>query len=246
MAARQASLEGLQIRRLRSLEEFNLTLGLQKRVWGFDEADIVAPRLFSVFSRIGGSCLGVFRDGKLVGYSLAFPAFKPSGDRYWHSHMAAVHPSLQHQGIGHRLKLRQRSEALAAGLDLIEWTFDPLQARNAYFNIEKLGTDVVGYLPNFYGVTSSELHGSLPTDRVVAAWRLRSPRVLERLKARRPPAVAGDSQIRIPARISDVPRSRAARIQDRVRNQFQEAFERGLRVTHFERSRDSGIYHLAP
>ena len=246
MAAGQASLEGLQIRPLRSLEEFNLTLGLQKRVWGFDEADVVAPRLFSVFSRIGGSCLGVFRDGKLVGYSLAFPAFKPGGRRYWHSHMAAVHPSVQHQGIGHRLKLRQREDALAAGLDLIEWTFDPLQARNAYFNIEKLGTDVVGYLPNFYGVTSSELHGSLPTDRVVAAWRLNSRQVLERLEGRRPAAVPGDSRIRIPARISEVSRSRASRIQDRVRTQFQEAFARGLRVTHFERSRDSGIYHLAP
>ena len=246
MAARQASLERLEIRPLGSLEEFNFTLGLQKRVWGFDEADIIAPRLFSVFSRIGGSCLGVFRDGKLVGYSLAFPAFKPGGGRYWHSHMAAVHPSLQHQGIGHRLKLRQRAEALAAGLELIEWTFDPLQARNAYFNIEKLGTDVVGYLPDFYGVTSSELHGSLPTDRVVAAWSLRSPKVLERLEGRRPAAVPGDSRIRIPARISEVTRSRAARIQDRVRTQFQEAFQRGLRVTHFERVRSGGIYHLAP
>ncbi len=245
MAKGQASLERLEIRPLESLEEFNLTLGLQKRVWGFDEADIVAPRLFGVFSHIGGSCLGVFLDSKLVGYSLAFSAFKFGGERYWHSHMAAVHPTLQHQGIGHRLKLRQRADALAAGLDLIEWTFDPLQARNAYFNIEKLGVDVEGYLPNFYGVTSSDLHGSLPTDRLVAAWHLRSSKVLERLAGTRSAADSGDSRIVIPARISEIPRRRAAEIQDRVRAQFQEAFERGLQVTQFERTPRGGIYHLA-
>lgn len=245
MAARQTSLERLEIRPLLSLEEFNLTLGLQRKIWGFDESDTVAPRLFNVFSRIGGSCLGVFLDGSLVGYSLAFSGFKPDGTRYWHSHMAAVHPSLQHQGIGYRLKLRQREEALTAGLDLIEWTFDPLQARNAYFNIEKLGTDVAGYLPNFYGVTSSELHGSLPTDRLLAAWHLRSPKVLERLAGRRPAAIAPEARIRIPAKISEVPRRRAARIQDRVRSGFQQALERGLAVTRFERTPDGGIYHLA-
>lgn len=245
MATRQARLERLEIRPLESLDEFNLTIGLQRRVWGFDEADIVAPRLFGVFSHIGGSCLGVFVDGELVGYALAFAAIKAGGEPYWHSHMAAVHPALQHQGIGHRLKLRQRAEALGAGLDLIEWTFDPLQARNAYFNIEKLGVDVEAYLPNLYGVTSSELHGALPTDRLVAAWHLNSPKVLERLAGRRPRAVAGDFRISIPKRISEIPREQAARIQNRVRAQFREAFEKGLRVTRFERMPDSGSYHLA-
>ena len=243
MAASQADLD---IRPLASLAEYYQSLGLQKRVWGFDESDLVAPRLFGVFARIGGSCLGAFLDGKLVGFTLAFAAFKPTGQRYWHSHMAAVEPALQHKGIGYLLKLRQREEAIACGLDLIEWTFDPLQARNAYFNIEKLGVRIEGYLPNFYGVTSSELHGAIPTDRLVAAWHLRSRRVVDRLAGKRPAHRGGGRRIEIPARISEEQRDRAVAIQDRVRAEFQAAFAAKYLVTHFERGAGSGAYHLAP
>ena len=245
MATREARLERIEIRPLNSLDEFDRTVSIQRRVWGFDEADLVAPRLFGVFSRIGGSCLGVFSGPEMIGFSLAFAAFKPGGRPYWHSHMAAIDTALHHRGIGYRLKLRQREEALAAGLDLIEWTFDPLQSRNAYFNIEKLGVEIEAYLPNFYGVTSSELHGSLPTDRLVAAWHLRSPQVLERLAGRRPATAPAAFKIETPARISEISRDIAARIQERVRAQFQEAFARNLRVTHFERTREGGAYHCA-
>ena len=245
MATRKARLERVEIRPLDSLEDFDRTLPIQRQVWGFDEADLVAPRLFGVFSRIGGSCLGVFSGTEMIGYALAFAAFKPGGRPYWHSHMAAIDPALHHRGIGYRLKLRQREEALAAGLDLIEWTFDPLQSRNAYFNIEKLGVEVEAYLPNFYGVTSSELHGSLPTDRLVAAWHLRSPQVLDTIAGRRPALGPADFRIETPARISDVSREVAARIQNRVRAQFLEAFSRKLRVTRFERTTEGGAYHCA-
>ena len=244
MATGKARLERVEIRPLDSLAEFERTVSIQRRVWGFDEADLVAPRLFGVFSRIGGSCLGVFSGAEMIGFSLAFAAFKPGGRPYWHSHMAAIEPALHHRGIGYRLKLRQREEALGAGLDLIEWTFDPLQSRNAYFNIEKLGVEIEAYLPNFYGVTSSELHGSLPTDRLVAAWHLRSPRVLERLAGRRPAGAPAAFKIETPARISEISRDVAAKIQERVRAQFQDAFARNLRVTHFERTREGGAYHL--
>lgn len=243
MAASQADLE---IRTLESLADFNRTLCLQKRVWGFDESDLVAPRLFAVFARIGGSCLGAFLEGEMVGFALAFAGFKPSGRRYWHSHMAAVEPALHHRGIGYLLKLQQRKEALASGLDLIEWTFDPLQARNAYFNIEKLGVSVEAYLPNFYGVTSSELHGAIPTDRLVAAWHLRSRRVVDRIAGQRPASQSSRRRVEIPARISEERRDRAILIQDRVRAQFQAAFAAKCRVTHFERLPDGGAYHLAP
>lgn len=245
MGASQENLRNLEIRPLESLDEFSDTLKLQKLIWGFDESDTVAPRLFGVFNHIGGSSLGAFLDGRLVGYTLAFAAFKPNRKAYWHSHMAGVDPSIHNLGIGRRLKLRQREEALAAGLDLIEWTFDPLQARNAFFNIEKLGTAIEAYIPNFYGVTSSELHGYLPTDRLVAAWHLSSPSVVARLAGDQPTLDECAMRIEIPVRISDVPRPEAAEIQGRVREQFQAAFHEGLRVTGFERNPSRYAYLLA-
>ena len=245
MAARQDGLVPLEIRPLSGLDEFQATVRLQSAIWGFDETDVVAPRLFGVFARIGGSCLGAFRDGELVGFSLAVPAFKLDGRRYWHSHMVGVSPGLHSQGVGYQIKLRQREEALAAGLDLIEWTFDPLQARNAHFNIEKLGVDADAYLPNFYGITSSELHGSLPTDRLVAAWRLNSPRALARLQNRPHEGPAGEASIEIPGHISELPREQASQVQARTREAFQAAFEQGLKVARFERTAAGGTYHLA-
>ena len=244
MAVRQAGLGPVEIRPLRTLEEFRATLPLQAAIWGFDDTDQVAPRLFGVFDRIGGSCLGAYIGGAIVGFSLAFAAFKPDGLRYWHSHMVGVSPSLQGQGIGYQIKLRQREEALAIGLDLIEWTFDPLQARNAYFNIEKLGVDVNAYLPDFYGITSSELHGSLPTDRLVAAWQLRSPRVVACLADRPRTSAESAARIEIPARIADVPRERAAGVQAHVRESFQAAFANGFEVSRFQRTGTGGVYHL--
>ena len=244
MATREAELKRLSIRPLRSLDDYYATVHLQKRIWGFEDADRVAPRLFGVFNHIGGACLGAYLDEVMVGYTLAFAAFKADHRAYWHSHMAGVDPSKQGLGIGYQLKLRQREEALARGLDLIEWTFDPLQSRNAYFNIEKLGATVEAYLPNLYGVTSSELHGALPTDRLVAAWHLDQPSVTRRLAGTQPAPVRGQAAIAIPSRISDVPREEAAKIQALVRERFQAAFDANLRVTSFERTSDGGVYHL--
>lgn len=245
MATRQAGLGPVEIRPLRTLEEFQSTLRLQSEIWGFDQADLVAPRLFGVFDRIGGSCLGAYLAGEMVGFSLAFAAFKLDGRRYWHSHMVGIRPRLHGHGVGYQIKLRQREEALAVGLDLIEWTFDPLQSRNAYFNVEKLGVDVQAYLPDFYGITSSDLHGALPTDRLVATWNLRSPRAVACLEGRPRPGSESAERIEIPARISDVPRERAAEIQARVRGSFQAAFTNGLHVSRYERTAAGGIYHLA-
>ena len=244
MAARQAGLGPVRIRPLRTLQEFQSTLPLQSAIWGFDDSDQVAPRLFGVFQRIGGSCLGAYLGSEMVGFSLAFAAFKPDGLRYWHSHMAGVSPRLHGQGVGYRIKLRQREEALAAGLDLIEWTFDPLQARNAHFNIEKLGADIEAYLPNCYGITSSALHGALPTDRLVAAWHLRSNGAVTRLENRPRGGTDSAAHIEIPACISDMPRKQAARAQARVRAAFQAAFASGLRVARFQRTAAGGTYHL--
>lgn len=244
MGASQADVGNLSIRPLESLDDFNQTLKLQELIWGFDVTDTVASRLFGVFNHIGGSSLGAFLGGEMVGYTLAFAGFKPNHKPYWHSHMAGVVPSMHNLGIGQKLKLRQREEALAAGLDLIEWTFDPLQARNAFFNIEKLGTTIEAYLPNFYGITSSELHGHRPTDRVLAAWHLSSQSVVERLAGRQLQAGDCAMRIEIPARISKIPRREAIEIQDKVREQFQRAFDQGLRVAGFVRGHAAGAYVL--
>ncbi len=243
MATSEAELE---LRRLTSPEDFDSAVDLQRQVWGFSDSDLVAARLFRVFVRIGGSCLGAFADRRMVGFTLAFAALKPGGRPYWHSHMAAVEPGLQHQGIGFRLKLEQRSEALDCGLDLIEWTFDPLQARNAHFNIEKLGASVEAYLPDFYGITSSGLHGALPTDRLVAAWHVASAQVAGRLDgASRRTATAVERWIEIPAHIGDLPRSEALRTQRRVRSQFQAALAAGWAVAGFQRGEETGAYLLS-
>ena len=246
MATSKADVNSLEIHTLHTLEEFHQTFQLQKQIWGFDETDTVAPRLFGVYLRTGGSCLGAFLDGEMVGYTLAFAAFKPDHRVYWHSHMAGVAPTARNLGIGLKMKLRQREEAIAAGLDLIEWTFDPLQTLNAYFNIEKLGTSIEAYLPNYYGVTSSKLHGYRPSDRLVAAWHLERPAVRDRLQGRKVQTIQSLERIEIPFQISELSPQQTDAIQSRVREQFQAAFAENLVVVGFEHSSAGGVYHLNP
>lgn len=244
MAKGQEQLDTLDIRPLQTLEEFEATIPLQRAIWGFKESELVAARLFLVFARIGGSSLGAYLGGNLVGYTLAFAAIEPGREPYWHSHMAGVVPHAQGLGIGRLMKLRQREEALKAGIDQIEWTFDPLQPRNAHFNIEKLGVEVDTYIANIYGITSSDLHRSIPTDRLMAVWKLRRPAVEDLLAGRPRARPAAQSSIEIPAPIAGLPRGAAMEIQSRVREEFTSAFQAGLRVTGFERTVTGGIYRL--
>ena len=121
----------------------------------------------------------------MAGFVLAYPGIR-DGRPYLHSHMAAVLPEFRDLGIGRRLKLVQREDALARGIPLIEWTFDPLQTKNAYFNICRLGAVARRYLTDVYGSTSSPLHAGLPTDRLVAEWHLESERVVDILTGKEP------------------------------------------------------------
>ncbi len=132
--------------------------------------------MFVVARAVGGQIFGAWDGEQLAGYALAIPGVR-DGRPYLHSHMLAVSPEYRNRGIGMQLKLAQREDALARGIDLMEWTFDPLQMKNAYFNIEKLGAIVRRYTPDFYGPSTSPLHGSLPTDRLHAEWWLKSKRV---------------------------------------------------------------------
>ena len=125
----------------------------------------------------GGQVLGAFEGDKLVGYTLALAGVR-HGVPYLHSHMTGVLAAYRDRGVGRQLKLYQREEALGRGIRLIEWTFDPLETRNAHFNLNRLGAIARQYLPNLYGLTTSPLHRGMPTDRLVAEWMLDSPRVV--------------------------------------------------------------------
>jgi predicted GNAT superfamily acetyltransferase len=162
------------------------------------------------------------------------------GHSYLHSHMLAVRKQHQNAGLGRRIKLFQRDDALARGFELMEWTFDPLEIKNAYFNIEKLGAIARRYSVNQYGITSSPLQGGLPTDRLVAEWWLKSKRVEALLQAGKNLRVETLTTISVPAQIyhwkaSASTRGRAKEAQDRNRDEFGKAFGDGLAVLGYER-----------
>lgn len=235
-------------RPLEGFVEYGAAVEVQRQVWGFAEVEIVPSRLFMLAQKIGGQAIGAFSGDRLIGFCLALPGIKRTGEVYLHSHMAAVLEEFQNQGVGRRLKLEQRADALRRGIRLIEWTFDPLELRNAYFNIERLGVIVRRYVLNQYGTTTSKLHAGMPTDRCVAEWFLDTPRtraILEGAPRRREPVTA---RIAVPVEIGrlrreDVARARA--IQKAVSEQFLESFDRGLAVTGFERSEEFGTYLLS-
>ncbi len=238
----------IEVRKLTELDEFRVTVHLQKTIWQFDDIDLLPLRFFVVASRVGGQVLGAFDGPRMVGFCLGIPGIKPSGHAYLHSHMLGVLPEYHNRGIGRTLKLRQREDALARNIPLIEWTFDPLELKNAFFNIERLGAIIRRYSVNQYGDTSSPLHGGLPTDRCYAEWWIDSPRVHAILDGVRIPPDP-EERIAFPANIGNIRAedSAAAReIQKTNAGKFQAAFARGLAVTGFSRNDAEGIYLLEP
>ena len=178
---------GILIRHCHGIAEFEACIRVEREVWKSSDIDIVPTPLFVVASETGGQVLGAFQGADLVGFTLAICGWR-ARKPFLHSHMTAVLPAHRDSGIGRRLKLYQREDALARGINLVEWTFDPLVTKNAYFNFMRLGAIARRYIPNAYGITTSPLHGSLPTDRLVAEWHLRSGRV-QRVLAGKPAAV---------------------------------------------------------
>lgn len=241
----EANTEGIAIQRLRTPEEMKVCVELQKAVWGFSDVDTVPHRMFVVAHRTGGQVIGAFDGERPIGFVLGFMANR-DGEMYIHSHMAAVLPDYQDRGIGRQLKLAQRDDALARGVNLIEWTFDPLQIRNAHFNIVRLGATVREYLPNVYGRTSSPLHHGLPTDRLVAQWRIREQRVEDVISGNAPRAQA-KKQVLVPRNIFEMceqDAQQARETQSQVRQQFQQLFKEGFVVTGFEVDSQNGRYLL--
>jgi predicted GNAT superfamily acetyltransferase len=221
---------------------------LQQTIWGFDDIEMLPLRSFVVYEKIGGQLFGAYHGDEMVAFLIAVPGIKPGPRPYLHSHMLGVLPAWRNAGIGRRLKLRQRQEALERRIELIEWTFDPLELKNAFFNLERLGAVVRQYSENQYGVTASPLHGGLPTDRCIAEWWIDSQRTRAVL-AGEMVARRVEERIVFPAdiaRIRSQDPGRAREIQKTNGEKFQRAFERGLAVTGFERSQTEGIYLLEP
>ena len=172
----------IQIRDLRTIDEFRQVIALEKAIWGYtDEGDLVTVPVFIFTVHRGATLVGAFEpSGRMVGFAYAVVGMKHDRPMMW-SHMAGVLPEFR-GGLGFRLKLAQRERALAQGYELIEWTFDPMQAMNAHFNFAKLGGIVEEYAPNFYGESTSSLHRGTPTDRVVLSWKIGEPHVVRRIE----------------------------------------------------------------
>jgi predicted GNAT superfamily acetyltransferase len=237
----------IAIRNCSSLDDFRQCVAVQKAVWGFEDADLVPLRLFVVAQKIEGQILGAFKhSGHMAGFALAVPALKGS-KVYLHSHMVGVLSEFQGQGIGRRLKLEQRRKALKRGINLIEWTFDPLELKNAYFNLERLGAIARRYVENQYGTSSSPLHRGLPTDRLIVEWWLDSPRVIARTKKTHPPESGIRRRIAVPTTVADPAKGlkvSVSQIQTELRDQFQDAFSAGLAAVGFEVTENVGTYLL--
>lgn len=237
----------VDIRKLVKHSEFEGAVRLQQEIWGFADVELLPLRLFVVADKIGGQVLGAFDGERMVAFCLGVPGLKPGGKYYLHSHMLGVLPEYRNTGLGRQMKLKQREEALSRGIDLIEWTFDPLEIKNAYFNIERLGAVVRRFVHNQYGSTSSHLHTGLPTDRCTAEWWIDSPRVHAILDGKEPEAVEVKHVVSIPAEIGELRRSdvaHAREIQMKVADQFVRYFSEGLVATRFEKTEESGNYLL--
>jgi predicted GNAT superfamily acetyltransferase len=228
----------IHIESLTSLEHFDRCVVLQRDIWGYSEVELVPRRVFVVAQRIGGQVLGAFDGDTIVAFAMALPGYR-DGTPYLHSYMLAVLPQYHNSGIGRRLKLAQRDDAIARGFDLMEWTFDPLEIKNSHLNINRLGVIVRRYQHDFYGPSSSPLQGGLPTDRLYAEWWLRSGHVADLLSGQPQPQQALE-RVTVPHTIyqwKQDPQQRALAgiLQMENRNALESAFQRGLAVVGYER-----------
>lgn len=233
--------DSLTVRKCEALEEMQACFALQKEVWNFSDAELVPVRIFVLATKIGGHVIGAFDGRELIGFALAIPGMRASHS-YLHSHMLAVRQHYRNGGLGRRMKLFQREDSIARGFELMEWTFDPLEIKNAYLNIEKLGAIARRYNVNQYGITSSPLQGGLPSDRLVAEWWMKSQRVTTLLTGKGLPKFERRMCVEVPAQIyewkaSAATRARALEVQTRNQEQLMKAFAEGLSVLGYERDR---------
>ncbi|MEZ5403115.1 MAG: acetyltransferase [Bryobacteraceae bacterium] len=230
----------IEIRALTSTADFREAVRLQKEIWSFSDEDALPVRLFVVATKIGGQAFGAFDGARMIGFCVALPGIKPGGGQFLHSNMLGVEDGYRDKGVGRMLKLAQRADALSRGVTIMEWTFDPLQIKNAYFNMQRLGAVVRRYVLNQYGVTSSHLHAGLPTDRCVAEWPMSHRRVEAALAGKPEAGSPIEARIEVPGDTA----GRAREVQARVSEQFQQHLGAGLTVVGVEKAADGGGAYL--
>lgn len=235
--------QSIEIRECTTLEEMSACVDLQRQVFRLPEIEISPVRHFVVTKNAGGFVLGAYSDNELIGFVLSVPAFL-RGEKAFYSHMTAVRADFQSHGIGGRLKWGQRSQALERGVEYVKWTFEPWKARNAYFNLEKLGAEMREYERNFYGVdyttaAESDNNIGLASDRLFAEWHLTSEKV-EALAAGGSFSDTRDvkAEVEVPndwfALVERDP-NEALEVQSRIRRDFEAAFATGLAARGFAR-----------
>ncbi len=242
----------IEIRECETIEELAECVQLQRDVFALPEIEISPVRHLIVTKHAGGFTLGAFAGGELIGFVLSVPALL-RGEKSFYSHMTAVRKDFQSAGIGARLKWAQRTRSLDENVRFIKWTFQPVQARNAFFNLEKLGAVVRHYEPNFYGTDYTTIgrpdeHIGLDSDRLFAEWNLESEKTVALSKGEK---FLETSQavktIEIPndwnALVQTNPRQ-AVEEQNRIKHEFQTAFDEGLIAGGFERSETNPRYLL--
>lgn len=240
------------IRELKTVEEFERCVELQREAFNLPDMEISPVRHLIVTNNCGGFTLGAFTpEERMVGFVHHLIAAR-NGEIYGYSHMAAIAADMQNAGIGAKLKWAQRRAALERGQKFIKWTFDPMQARNAHFNLNRLGAIVRSYAENYYGTdynTTFEQFGEklgLNSDRLFAEWQLESDRVTAFERGEKPPEL-GEAvlKIEIPANwkhLVDADLPTAVAEQTRVRREFQQALAAGLICAGFERGETTSGY----
>lgn len=239
-------MDQIEIRSCATIPEYEECVRVEHATWGEDIA--VPSAIFVVAHHTGGQVIGAFDSGKMIGFTMAVAGVR-GGKPFLHSHMTAVLAECRDRGVGRRLKLFQRQDALRRGIDLIEWTFDPLEFRNAHFNLVRLGAVARRYIANCYGITASPLHAGMPTDRLVAEWWLNSARVKSILADDLTASKDSVTRISLPANMDEIrasDRETAVRVQTEAREQFTKLFAEGFVATAVE-SRDAATdYILEP
>ena len=185
------------LRSFSSNEDFEACVELQKLTWGQDFSDVVPLSILKIGQKAGGVAAGAFApDGQMLGFVWGLTGIRDRRPFHW-SHMAAVRPGTRDTGIGHALKLYQRKLLLEMGVEEVEWTYDPLESRNANLNLNKLGADVKEYVEDMYaGEMGSELARGIGTDRFIVSWKIASPKVIERVSGHRPDLAATAERFR--------------------------------------------------
>lgn len=237
----------IEIRECTTFEELSDCVQLQRDVFGLPEIEISPVRHLIVTKNAGGFILGAFAEDKLIGFVLSVPAFL-NGEKAYYSHMTAVLKEFQSYGIGAKLKWAQREKSLELGVKFIKWTYQPVLARNAFFNLEKLGAIIKHYEPNFYGTDypAQDKNLGLDSDRLFAEWHLEDEKVKGLAKGEK--YVENEeikATVEIPNNWNELVKNDLAKAiaeQSRIKKEFQEAIANGLVCKGFMRDESRPKY----